>query len=411
MELTNRRLLIVEEALKNHTGHWYEYDRAVSQFNRDAGVDVTIAAHQTIDPEISQELNAISLFARTNWDGIYYSPTAWKRYLGILQHNWYVYRTLEQFLAASQGYDCIFVPTVIIYHWIAWIGLLQKFHGHKFQRLVLFIRNNAGSYPNGTTQPVFQRHTLLLKKVLKSYQKWIDAGVVCLGTDSHRHATEYKLLAGIEVQVFPHPKVQVPEWNHSDPAKRFSNSPVLFSCLGPARLEKGVDILQAAILHLFKVQPDLNAKFIIQWNLEILQEDGSVLARSPELEQSDQVLFLTSNLSSEEYDTYLSQSDCIILPYRRQAYYTRLSGIAIEAAMSGIPLIYTEDTWLEDAVAQYGAGLGVANEDYLSLAEAINLMARNIEQYLAHAKEKAPLARAYHSSERFLRCLWGEAAE
>lgn len=406
MQLTNRRLLIVEEALKNHTGHWYEYDRAVTEFNRIAGVDVTVVAHWTLDPEIAQELNATPLFEYTNWDGIYHSPSAWRRYLGILQHNWYVYRTLDKFLADSEGYDCIFVPTVVIFHWIAWLGLIRKYQGKKFKRLVLFIRNNAGSYPNGANQPVFQRHTILLKKVLQAYQKSIDAGVVCIGTDSSRHGTEYKLLAGIDIKVFPHPKVQTTDALRPSVVAHSPGTPVVFSCLGPARLEKGVDILQEAILHLLHTHPNLNAKFVIQWNREILKEDGSILARNPQLEESGRVLFLTQDLTSEEYDNYLTQSSCIILPYRRQAYYTRLSGIAIEAAMLGIPLIYTRDTWLEDAVTQYGAGIGIDNEDAMALANAITLMTENIEHYRVNAKEKSLLARSYHSLEHFLKCLW-----
>ena len=406
MELTNRRLLIVEEALKNHTGHWYEYYRAVTEFNRTAGVEVTVVAHRTLDPEIAQELNATPLFEYTNWDGIYHSSSAWRRYLGILQHNWYVYRTLDKFLADSEDYDCIFVPTVVIFNWIAWLGLIRKYQGKKFKRLVLFIRNNAGSYPNGATQPVFQRHTILLKKVLQAYQKWIGAGVVCIGTDSSRHATEYKLLAGIDVKVFPHPKVQTSDALQPSVLNHSPGSPVVFSCLGPARLEKGVDILQEAILNLLHTQPNLNAKFVIQWNREILNEDGSVLAKNSQLEEGGQVLFLTQDLTSEEYDNYLTQSNCIILPYRRQAYYTRLSGIAIEAAMLGIPLIYTRDTWLEDAVTQYGAGIGIQNEDPMALANSIALMTENIENYRTIAQKRAALAQTYHSPEHFLICLW-----
>lgn len=409
MSLKDRRLLIVEEALKNYTGHWYEYNRAVVEFNCATGVDVTTIAHKTIEQEIASELNATPLFEQTNWDGIYNYSSRWRRYLGILQHNWYVYRTVDKFLAQSQGYDCIFVPTVIIYHWIAWLGLIWKYQGSKFNRVVLFIRNNAGSYPNGSTQPVFQSHTFLLKKVLQAYRHWIEAGVVCLGTDSARHAKEYQLLSGLDIKVFPHPKVDLPPTIDSVAQSTLStsSSPVIFSCLGPGRLEKGTDLLQSSILHLQNTKPALNAKFVMQWNRKILQADGSVLIKHPKLEQSKNVVFLTEDLTSEEYDHYLQQSDCIILPYRRQSYYTRLSGIAIEAAMLGIPLIYTRDTWLEDAVSQYGAGIGVENEDIEDLAAKISEMVHQIDRYRGEAQSRAALARDYHSSDNFLKCLWG----
>lgn len=404
-----KKILIVEEALKNYTGHWYEYNKAVTEFNRHAGIEVTIAAHKTVSIEVVNELNAIPLFAYTNWDGIYHSSSAIKRYLGIIRHNWYVYKTLDKFLSSSEGFDCIFVPTVIIYHWIAWLFLLKKYQGKKFKRLVLFIRNNAGSYPNNSTQPVFEKHTIILKKILQQYCKYIKSEVVCLGTDSKRHATEYNLLAGVDVKVFPHPKTELDDLHENlNNVNNHATKAVVISCLGPARLEKGIDILQQAILHLLTNKPALNAKFIIQWNRDIFNIDGSKVERYSELERSDKVQFLTSDLSSEEYNHYLTTSDCIILPYRRQGYYTRLSGIAVEAAMLGIPIIYTKDTWLEDAVSEYGAGLGVENENYLDLAEKIDLMVSDIDKYQSEAIKKSLLARNYHSQDNFLQCLWGQ---
>jgi hypothetical protein len=86
MNLKPQKLLIVEEALKDHRGHWYEYDKAVTDINRAIGVNVTLAAHQTVSQDIIQELNALPLFKYTNWDDIYNSPVALKRYWGILKH-------------------------------------------------------------------------------------------------------------------------------------------------------------------------------------------------------------------------------------------------------------------------------------------------------------------------------------
>ena len=400
-----KKLLIVEEALKDFTGHWYEYDKAVTMFNRNAGVDVTVAAHQTVIQDVIDEINAVPLFEYTNWDGVYNSDIAFKRYWGILKHNWYVYQTLDKYLSSSNGIDCIFVPTVIIYHWIAWLFLVKKYQGKKFNRLVLFVRNNAGSYPNNSEQPIFAKHTFILKKILQSYQKYITSKVVCLGTDSKRHAIEYKLLSAVNLQVFPHPKAELPS---IDSIRNNTDDPVVISYLGPARLEKGIDILQKAILHLLQTQRELNVKFLIQWNRDIFNIDASRFEKHPDLEKSDKVKFITSDLSSEEYNSYLASSDCIILPYLRQAYYTRLSGIAVEASMLGIPIIFTKDTWLEDAVTEYGAGIGFDNESYIDLAEKIYLMVHRIEEYQVEAIKKSEIAKSYHSQSNFLKCLWGE---
>lgn len=408
MKTKQRRLLIVEEALKDYNGHWYEYDKSVAEMHWKVGTHVTIAAHQAASEQIVQELNALPLFKYTNWDGIYYSPVAVKRYLGILQHNWRVYRTLDKFLNLSEPFNCIFVPTVIIYHLAAWLFLAKKYQNKKFKRVVLFFRNNAGSYPNNSNRPVFKRSTYILKKILQGFQPFTQTGLVCLATDSNRLAAEYNILSGLDFTVFPSPRIASCHHKNFDQKDRNTNKKaIVMSCLGPPRLEKGIDLLQKAILYLLQEKPALNVRFVIQWNREIFNLDGSKIERKPELEKSEKVLFLTADLSSEEYDQYMAQTDCMVLPYRRQSYYARISGIGVEAATAGIPLIFTQDTWMEDAVAQYGAGIGIENENALDLAEKICLMAACFSEYKAEAVEKANLAQAYHSSANFLNCLWG----
>ena len=49
------RLLVVEEALKDFVGHWYEYVRSVADLNRAAGVDVTVVSHAATTPARSEE--------------------------------------------------------------------------------------------------------------------------------------------------------------------------------------------------------------------------------------------------------------------------------------------------------------------------------------------------------------------
>ena len=97
----------------------------------------------------------------------------------------------------------------------------------------------------------------------------------------------------------------------------------------------------------------------------------------------------------------------MVLPYRRQAYYTRLSGLAVETAMAGIPMIYTKDTWLEDAIEEYGSGLPMENENVEDLVAQILKMYLEIQVFKKHALTQASQAKAYHSAEHFMKKLWG----
>ena len=52
IDLSGRRLLLVEEALRDYVGHWFEYVKSVVEINEGAGVEVTVAAHRQVDKEL-----------------------------------------------------------------------------------------------------------------------------------------------------------------------------------------------------------------------------------------------------------------------------------------------------------------------------------------------------------------------
>ena len=97
----------------------------------------------------------------------------------------------------------------------------------------------------------------------------------------------------------------------------------------------------------------------------------------------------------------------MVLPYRRLMYQSRSSAVAVEAACSGIPMIYTADSWLSDFVAEQGAGIAVADGDVAGLARAILAMAADYPTHKAKAVEHSAIARARNSPEAFARVLWG----
>ena len=82
-ELAGKRLLIVEEALRDFVGHWYEYVRAVAELNRAAGVEVTVVGHREASAALRGELGVRPLFEKSPWDGVYRHPVAVVRKLGL----------------------------------------------------------------------------------------------------------------------------------------------------------------------------------------------------------------------------------------------------------------------------------------------------------------------------------------
>lgn len=401
--LRGKRLLLADEALKDHVGHFYEYDRAVVEAHRRLNVEVLVAAHRDVDARVRSAIGAEPVFKYTNWDGIYAHPRLWRRQIGIAQHNYRLYVTMRSLLRRSGHFDCVFAPTVTIYHVLGWQALARTELGRSIGRLVLFFRNSIGAYGGDNGASLSRLRRLVWRNVARSVGRDVGSGRIVLATDSERLAEEYRLLAGLALQVFPQPNfvVRSARAEPFDPRRTFT-----FGCLGPARLEKGVDLLQTAMKSFLAARPDANVHLVIQWNHPIHLEDGRVLLPDPELAADARVRILDRPLDSAEYETVLRSLDCMVLPYRRAAYGARISGVAVEAASAGIPVIYTANTWTADLISRGGAGVAVRDEDADDLARAMVEVYDRREDLTRRARSRAPQVQQAHSPEAFVRALW-----
>ena len=401
--LPGRRLLVVEEALKDFVGHWYEYVRAVADLNRAAGVEVTVVAHAAATPALHDELGAHPLFERTVWDGDYRRGGWLERKLGLLRHNALVFARMRGFVRRHGPFDCLFAPTVAMHHIFGWRLLLALERG-RIGRMVLLVRNNVATYHPGSPTPHFGFSARLFGWGLRSLAGHIAAGRVVFATDSARLAEEYRQLCGIAPVVFPSPRVAAPV---AGPSARDPAAPLLFSCLGPARFEKGIDVLQAAIAIYLADVANPPARFAIQWPTPIEDAAGQPYPPDAALAASGKVDFVTQPLDSEAYDALLAATDCMVLPYRRSSYFARISGVAVEAVTAGIPVIATADTWTSELVAADGAGIAVPDGDAPALARAMADLARDYARYREMAVARHQQALAANSGAAFLDCLWG----
>jgi glycosyltransferase involved in cell wall biosynthesis len=395
------RLLIVEEALKNRSGHWYEYNRAIVEEARNRGHEVTLLAHRDIEPEIREQLKADAFFPVTSWDLGYNHPVTLIRYLGILHHNCRVVRwMIRHFRDQTEPYDIVLVPTVVLYHWLAWRYLYFWGKGKWFHKLVLISRNNAGEYDPSTGNYVFTASARALKLAVSLFGKPVAEGGVQLGSDSSRLAEQHESLCGVPFVTFPHPR---PSAHLPLPEARDNAKEMVFSALGPPRYEKGSDLIVGAVSEILRTKPDFRGHFVLQWSADVFGPDGTEYPLPPEWKNHPKVEIIRESLDSSSYQARLDEADVLLLPYRRSQYHARLSGIAIEAFQSGVPCICISDTWVEDCMNEIGAGVAIASESREDLVEAI--LKISTEPDLTISAERCIQARRRHSPEGFLDLL------
>ena len=147
-------------------------------------------------------------------------------------------------------------------------------------------------------------------------------------------------------------------------------------------------------------------KFVFQWAQPSISYEGERIYPDERLIKSDKVTILNEILSEQDYNSYFKNSDFLVLPYRLKTYFNRTSGVMVEAACSGIPVIVTENTWLSWAVKEYGVGLTAKEADVDDLYNKLLYAIDNQKQLKKEAEARRPIALEFHSTERYLQCLW-----
>lgn len=392
----NKRILIVEESLRDLKAHWFSYIKTISDGFTEKSYNVDVATNVNVAHEIRQTLNVHSIFDYSIYldNGIKRYPG--ERYYSFILHSARTLKALWPFFKRQSVYDFVFVPTVLVQHLLAW-WLIMSFHPRRPKEVMLFFVTNPGVWDNKSMNSFFPKRAYLQKILLKLFRKLVLAGRVRLGVETKKAQQEFELLTGLNFELLPHPvKLE---------RSREKSYGSYYACFGFARHEKGTDLLKAAIEKLLIDDIHFQNKFLIQWTDTFRMPDGTDCGPGELLISSDKVIVINSALNEVEYNKLLQDTSCMILPYRNSSYYARVSRVAIEAVCLGIPIIYTKNSWLEELVVEYGTGIGIDDENVEQLVNALFEMVEKFSFYKEHALNKAEKARTYFSPEFFTKLL------
>jgi hypothetical protein len=119
------RWLIVEDALRDRKGHWFEYVDTFDQGLRALGDQVTILTDRHAEPFILETLKARPVLPDSIWHRMGDGAGALRRYLRVPAHAWQTWLSVRRFLRQDNNWDIIFVPTVLVHHLLGWYWLIR----------------------------------------------------------------------------------------------------------------------------------------------------------------------------------------------------------------------------------------------------------------------------------------------
>lgn len=99
--------------------------------------------------------------------------------------------------------------------------------------------------------------------------------------------------------------------------------------------------------------------------------------------KSDRITIVEGFVETKQHLSLVSQSDIVILPYLKERYPFRTSGVFIDALIHNKVIVAPRETWMEDMIMRYGAGATFISGDLTSLIDALDWA---IQEYhlLAH---------------------------
>ncbi|MEA5620795.1 glycosyltransferase [Cronbergia sp. UHCC 0137] len=393
---TSLHWLIVEDALRDQKGHWFEYISTFWQGLHELGDNVTVLADRQAESFILENLKALPVLPPSIWHRMSDGANPLIRYLRLPVHAWQTVKAIKGFLSQNNAYDVIFVPTVLVHHLLAWTCLIKRHLIGRRTRVILFFPNAPVNYDLATGEYNWTNSltTRLLKFLLKILASEVQNGQVILGAETYSMQKALTILSGVNFTYFPHPVQPF----STEKINLSTDGKLIMGSYGAARHEKGNDILYRAILEFNHLDTNSNIQFILQC-LEGFEGERSLLA------DHTNVTWLNEYFQLGDYPKYLQKTDVMLLPYRISSYSLRVSRVIIEAMVNGIPVIATEGTTLAEQSAEFGALVKCKNEDPVSLAEAIRYAVTHYQELNAQAKQAVPKAQKHFSVQYFRDCL------
>ena len=404
------RWLIAEDALRDRRGHWLEYLGSMVRTLRVGGDTVTVLTGRDAEPFLAGQLQARPLLPPSIWHRMTDGAGAARRILRIPHHGWRTFWSMRAVLRREAPYDVIFVPSVLVHHLCGWVGLVKCGLVSQKTRLLLFFPNAPLESPGVDSPPrwVPAPTSRLFRFLVRRLRAEVAAGRVVLGTETRAMREALSRLCGMPFTYLPHPVEALPV-TVSAPAPEEPAGGLTMACFGPARHEKGSEILAAAIaLHLER-HPESRTRFVLQW-LGDYQLPSGELARIPDVLLGHPRVEIIRHLFAEgEYAERLRQVQILLLPYRHSSYAVRVSRVAIEALVNGLPVVVTRGSTLAEQAAEFGAAVLCEDGDVGSLADAIAAVERDYATWANEARKRQRAAQEHFSVMSFRKAMCGHA--
>lgn len=364
------KILITEEALETRSGHFANYISTIARGLRSLGHEVDVLAHRNADQIVLRQTGSQPWFRRNCRTDV-----RSKGLNGFVTHNYSSWLDLRRWLDTRPDYDWVLQLATRRHHMGAFALAARNRNYLPHGRFMMLFVHGFAAY-GGRDRPVVFKNTqaaVLARMLFRMMRSLVASGRIVIAAETKAMQTELEAFTKMPVTLMPHPVATEEDLRAAvtGSSEQSIPRPLVVTCPGFARFEKGSDLLLDAVRLLARRQRAGGFSFVLQWLEAFSDPAGKVYAPDDALEQSGLVKFIREPIDEESYARLLSETDLMVMPYRRSSYHNRVSRVAIEAATMGIPMIYMKDTWLDEVAEIVGGGVQIEDESVEALYESL----------------------------------------
>jgi len=390
------RLIVLDPSLDAYSGHHLSLDLKVAQHFRAQGAECFILANKAF-PDTSVEGIAVRPYFQHTAYGTIEGDRYARAHDEFEHFNNAIFKDLrnlpKDFL---QPGDILFVPTVTekilegIMRWYASLPLVAA-RGETL-RMVVFLMMPSGLYfDHGTEVPrVVDPLTALFYRLALRKAAEASNPVRFIGT-GREHAREYTELAGEPVPAFAlMADASLDRTAARETLKLPAGGRLAVLYAGDCKADKGFSVLPAVTEQLCSSYPEWT--FVIHFNTRAAW--GKVLDDAQKVRQlaeiHDNCILHEGFLPPGTYQQIIASADLVLIPYDREHYRAKSSGILWEALNAGCAVLCPDDCWLEKELAAWGgAGKAYAGSGAQQITAAFSEILQDFDAEMRTAAKAA----------------------
>ncbi len=354
------KALIIDPALHSMGGHHYNAALGLKIELSKLGVDYACLASSFADRDVVQGLEATPSFTRS-----VYGRTEWThRAFGES-----VAETCRQLSRGLRGRsrvpDLLILPCCDQVLALALAKYLRRPRFAPAPHIVLWLLY-APHYKKAIDDPAVADLYDEYREAFAALRSAVGDEKIVVYCETAAMARAYREAVGLEIGVMPGPNLIAAGDAGSE---RGHGQPPTVVCIGFANEAKGYRLLPGAIECVLEAHRDV--RFMIHGVVRGSDAEADTAVFDALSKIGTRVAVSNEVLTQEAFLSWLRQADMVLLPYDRQVYKTRGSGVFNEARTIGKPVVATRGCDFAQSAFEGGWGVEIVDRSSGGVARAV----------------------------------------